>query len=81
MLIWPTGQGHTTTKGFQPGPINPGFVHPSQVGPTPRIAPELQENTLNRNNPGQRACKAKQNVIIHDGQADDLLNNGNVEDY
>jgi len=49
ILIWAMGQGHTPTEGFQPGQINPGFGHPGQVGPAPRIAPKLQENPLNRN--------------------------------
>jgi hypothetical protein len=61
ILIWAMGQGHTPTEGFQPGQINPGFGHPGQVGPAPRIAPKLQENPLNRNNPGQGSCRAKQN--------------------
>ena len=47
--------------GFQPGKINPGFGYAGQVGPAPRIAPKLQENPLNRNNPGQESCRAKQN--------------------
>jgi hypothetical protein len=61
MMIWAMSQGHTPTKGFQPGRINPGFGHPGQVQPAPRIAPKLQENPLNRNNPGQGSCRAKQN--------------------
>lgn len=65
ILIWAMGQGHTPTEGFQPGRINLGFGHRSQVQPAPRIAPKLQENPLNRNNPnnnlGQRSCRAKQN--------------------
>ncbi len=64
ILIWAMGQGHTPTEGFQPGGINPGFGHRGQVQPAPRIAPKLQENPLNRNNPnnpGQGSCKAKQN--------------------
>lgn len=61
ILIWAMGQGHTPTEEFQPGQINPGFGHPGQVGPAPRIAPKLQENLLNRNNPGQGSCRAKQN--------------------
>lgn len=61
MLIWAMSQGHMPTEGFQPGGINPGFGHLGQVHPAPRIAPKLQENPLNRNNPGQGSCKAKQN--------------------
>lgn len=64
ILIWSMGQGHTPTEGFQPGRINPGFGHRGQVQPAPRIAPKLQENPLNRNNPnnpGQGSCRAKQN--------------------
>lgn len=61
ILIWAMGQGHTPTEGFQPGGMNPGFGHRGQVQPAPRIAPKLQENPLNRNNPGQGSCRAKQN--------------------
>ena len=61
ILIWAIGQGYTPTEGFQPGQINPGFGHPGQVGTAPRITPNLQENPLNRNNPGQGSCGAKQN--------------------
>ena len=60
IMIWAMGQSHTPTEGFQPGRINPGFGHPGQVGPAHRIAPKLQENPLNRNNPGQGACTNKQ---------------------
>lgn len=52
-------QGFTPAKGFQPGP--PGFGHPGQVEPAPRIVAKLQENPINRNNPVQGACRAKQN--------------------
>ena len=61
LLIWTMGQGYTPTTGFQPGP---GFGYPGQAGPAPRIAPKLQENPLNRNNPnnpGKGSCRAKQN--------------------
>lgn len=61
ILIWAMGQGHTSTEGFHPGEINPGFGHRIQVQPAPRIAPKLQENPLNRNNRGQGSCRAKQN--------------------
>ena len=61
LLIWAMGQGHTPTTGFQPGGTNLGFGYSSQAGPAPRIAPKLQENPLNRNNPGQGACTNKQN--------------------
>ena len=37
--------------------MSPSFGHPGQVGPAPRIAPKLQENPLNRNNPGQGGCQ------------------------
>ena len=60
LWIWAMGQGYTPTKGFRPGPVNPGFGHPGQIGHTARIAPKLQENPLNRNNPGQGTCRAKQ---------------------
>lgn len=59
LLIWT--MGYTPTEGFQPVGINPVFGHPGQVGPTPRIAPKLQENPINRNNPGQGAGRVKQN--------------------
>ena len=61
ITIWRMGQGHTPMTGFQPGRINPGFGYPGQVGPAPRIAPKGQENLLNRNNPRQESCRAKQN--------------------
>jgi hypothetical protein len=38
-----------------------GFNQPLIPHRTPRIAPKLQENPLNRNNPGQGACTNKQN--------------------
>ena len=63
-VIWAMSKGHRPTTGFQPGRINPGFGHPGQAGPAPRIAPKLQENPLNRNNPnnpGQGTCTNKQN--------------------
>ena len=83
ILIWAMGQGHTPIEGFQPGQINPGFGHPGQVGPAPRIAPKLQENPLNRNNQDGTLTReqrrnlpspddviiSEQNVIIRDGQA------------
>ncbi len=53
VLIWTIGKGSTPTEGFSPDLINPGFGHPGRVGPAPRIAPKLQENPINRNNPGQ----------------------------
>ena len=88
-LIWAMGQGHTPTEGFQPGQINPGFGHPGQVGPAPRIAPKLQENPLNRNNQDGTLTReqrrnlpspddviiSEQNVIIRDGQARDKIKN------
>ena len=61
LVIWSIGQGYTPTTGFQPGRINQGLGgYPGQALPTPRIA-KLQENPLNRNNPGQGSCRAKQN--------------------
>jgi hypothetical protein len=54
VLIWTMSKGSTPTEGFTPG--NPGFGHPGKVGPAPRIAPKLQENRINRNNPGQGDC-------------------------
>jgi hypothetical protein len=56
VLIWTMAKGSTPTEGFTPGLINPGFGHPGRVGPAPRIAPKLQENPINRNNPGQGDC-------------------------
>ena len=94
ILIWPISNSHTPTEGFKPGGLNTGFGPRGQVQPAPRIAPKLQENPLNRNNPGQGFCRAKQNN--HDGtltkefvsawnrtegQIDDLLINGNIGDY
>lgn len=61
MLIWSMSQAHTPTEGFQLGRINPGFGNLNPTGPVPRIAPKLQENALNRNNPEHGSCKAKQN--------------------
>lgn len=51
------GQGYTPTRGFQPGGINRGLgEYTGQAGPAPRIVAKLQENPMNRNNPGQRGC-------------------------
>ena len=61
IVIWAMSQGHTPTTGFQPGRINLGLGHPGQAGPTPRVAPKLQENPLDRNNPNRGACTNKQN--------------------
>jgi hypothetical protein len=56
VLIWTMEKSSTLTEGFSPGLINPGFGHPDRIGPAQRIAPKLQENPINRNNPGQRDC-------------------------
>jgi hypothetical protein len=56
VLIWTIGKGSTPTEGFSPGLINPGFGRPGRVGTAPRIAPKLQENPINRNNPDQGDC-------------------------
>lgn len=59
LMIWAMGQGHMPTSGFQPGQVNRNFGHHSaQGGPSPRLAPKLQENPLDRNNPGQGPSKA-----------------------
>ena len=53
VLIFSMGKSSTLNEGFSPGLINPGF---NKVGSTPRIAPRLQENPINRNDPGQGNC-------------------------
>ena len=65
LLIWTLSQGYTTTNGFQPKPTNPHFKRPGQVQPNPRIAPKLQENPVNRNNPGQRTCRSSQHPSMN----------------
>jgi hypothetical protein len=80
VLIWTMDNSSTTTKGFMPGQINPGFGHPGTAGPAPRIAPKLQENPINRNNPGQGACRKSSNysetVKFNDGYKAEI---GNVQ--
>lgn len=61
IVIWSMSQGHMPTEGFQPGRMNPGFGNLNPTGPAPRISPKLRENVLNRNNPRQGSCRAKQN--------------------
>lgn len=65
ILIWSMGHSHTPTEGFHPPGMKPSFGHRNQVQPAPRVAPKLQENRLDRNNPRQGSCRAKQNN--HDG--------------
>ncbi len=52
-------QNSKPTKGFQPKPINhQHFGRQGHVQPTPRIAPKLQENPVDRNNLGQGNCRS-----------------------
>lgn len=55
-LIWTMSQNSKPTNGFQPKPMN--HQHFGRQGPNPRIAPKLQENPVNRNNPGQGNCRS-----------------------
>jgi hypothetical protein len=54
----------TTTKGFMPGQINPGFGHPGAAGPAPRIATKLQENPVDRNNLGSGSCRSSNHLSM-----------------
>ena len=78
VLIWTMDKNSTTTNGFMAG--QPGFGHPGTIGPAPRIAPKLQENPINRNNPGQGACKKSphysETVKFNDGYKAEV---GNVQ--
>ena len=58
-LIWTMSQNSKPTNGFQPKPMNhQHFGRQGHVQPNPRIAPKLQENPVNRNNPGQGNCRS-----------------------
>jgi hypothetical protein len=62
IMIWAMGQGYLPTSGFQPGQVNRNFGHhPSQGGPSSRLAPKLQDNPLDRNNPSKGPCRAENN--------------------
>ena len=80
MLIWTMNNIPPTTKEFMPGQINPSFGHPGTAGPASQIAPKLQENPINKNNPGQGACKKSSNysetVKFNDGYNAEI---GNVQ--
>ena len=54
VLVWVMEKNAATTEAF----TRPSFGHSNKVGPTPRIAPKLQQNPVDRNNPGQGSCKS-----------------------
>lgn len=54
VLVWVMQKNAGTAEAF----TKPSFGHLSKVGPTPRIAPKLQENPIDRNNPLQGSCKS-----------------------
>ena len=60
LLIWTMSQGSTTTNSFQQKPTYTPFQGRGQIQPNPRIAPKLQENPVDRNNPGQGSCRSSQ---------------------
>lgn len=56
LMIWTNSR---LTQGFEPKPIN----H-EHFGRNPRIAPKLQENPVNRNNPKQENCKSSNHLFM-----------------
>jgi len=54
VLVWMMEKNAAPTEAF----TRPSFGHSNKVEPTPRIAPKLQQNPVDRNNPGQGSCKS-----------------------
>lgn len=79
ILIWTMSQNAKPTEGFQPKRINnQHFGRQGQQGhvqPNPRIAPKLQENPVDRNNPGQGSCRSSNHLSM------DKLANSLSQDY
>lgn len=57
VLVWMMEKNAATTEAF----TRPSF---GQVGPTPRIAPKLQQNPVDRNNLGQGSCKSSNHLSM-----------------
>jgi len=69
LLIWTMSKNSKPTDGFQPKPMIHQYFgrqgHEGHVQPNPRIAPKLQENPVDRNNPGQGSCRSSNHLSMH----------------
>ena len=65
LLLLTMAQNPKPTDGFQPKPrIHQHFGRQEHVQPNPRIASKLQENPVDKNNPGQGSCRSSNHLYM-----------------
>lgn len=65
LLIWTMSKNSKPIDGFQTKPrSHQHFERQRHVQPSPRIAPKLQENPVDRNNPGQGSCRSSNHLSM-----------------
>nr|QYB19239.1 hypothetical protein [Climaconeis cf. scalaris]QYB19338.1 hypothetical protein [Climaconeis cf. scalaris] len=70
LLIWTMSKNYKPTDGFQPKPTpkihqySGRQGHQGHIQPNPRIAAKLQENPVNRNNPGQGSYRSSNHLSM-----------------